>query len=501
MRRADTLSKSRYTLGLTCRRALWWQTHEPDAPELVPDEATQARFDDGTRVGALARSYVPGGTLIDFPYEARDEKLAATQRAIAAGAPVIYEAAFFADNGFVAVDILERLDRGWGLIEVKSSTSVKEQHYPDATIQAHVLRRAGLDVTRVEIMHLNRDCVFPDLSNLFTRVDITEDVEAGLILVHREVERQLAALAGPLPDVPIGRHCREPYACPFQPRCWAGLPEHHVTTLYYAGVSAFGFMDEGFETVDEIPIERLFNPIARRQQRAVREGRMIVEPTLAAALAPFAPPLAFLDFETVMPAIPVWPGCRPYDQIPVQFSLHVQQADGTLGHHEHLAAPPDASGEPRDPRPGIAGALVEACPPAGPIVVYNAPFERTCLQRLADAVPELAADLHAIAARLLDLLPVIQNHVYHPAFHGSLSLKSVLPALVPDLNHDGLAVTDGEIASVRLRKLIVEGEPADSAARAELVAGLREYCRVDTLAAVRVVEVLKGLAGQQTGRA
>jgi hypothetical protein len=167
------------------------------------------------------------------------------------------------------------------------------QHYPDATIQTHVLRRAGLDVRRVEIMHLNRGCVYPDLSTLFTRVDVTEDIEAGLILVHRETEKQFGVLAGALPEVPIGRQCTEPYECAFKPRCWTGLPEHHVTRLYYAGASAFGLMAEGFDTIPEVPPERLFHPIARRQQRAIVENRMIVEPGLAAALAPFEAPLAF----------------------------------------------------------------------------------------------------------------------------------------------------------------------------------------------------------------
>jgi hypothetical protein len=488
-----TLSKSRYTIGLRCPRALWWQTHEPDAPELIADEATQGIFDQGTRVGELARAYVPGGTLIDFPYDAREEKLAATRAAIDAGADVIYEAAFFEDNVFAAVDILERLPGGWGIIEVKSSTKVKEPHYPDATIQTHILRRSGLSVRRVEIMHLNRECVSPDLSNLFTRVDITEEVEAGLILVHRETERQFAALAGPLPDVPIGRHCLEPYECAFKSRCWAGLPAHHVTTLYYAGASAFGLIAEGFETVADVPTEKVFNPIARRQQRAIRESRMIVEPGLATALATLHPPMAFLDFETVNPAIPVWPGCRPYDQIPVQFSVHVQSADGSLAHHEWLAEPPDALGAPRDPRPGIAGAVVEACRDMPIIVGYNTSFERTCLGLLADAVPELAEELNRIGSRLVDLLAIMQRHVYHPDFMGSLSLKSVLPVLVPTMNHDTLAVSDGQVASTRLRRLIVDGEPADAAERERAVRELRDYCRTDTLATVRLLEVLKGL--------
>ena len=142
----------------------------------------------------------------------------------------------------------------------------------------------------------------------------------------------------------------------------------------------------------------------------------------------------------------------------------------------------------------FAGALVEACRDVPVIVAYNVPFERTCIGLLAGAVPELAAELNAIGARMLDLLPVIQNHVYHPDFMGSLSLKSVLPALVPDMNHDALAVSDGQLASARLRRLIVDGQPADATERERLLHDLREYCRMDTLATVRLLEVLRGLA-------
>jgi hypothetical protein len=137
------LSKSRFTAGLQCHKQLWWRVHEPDARELVPDARTQAIFDQGTDIGELARTYVPGGTLIDFPYDQFQKKLEATSAALADGAPVIYEASFSEDHVFVAVDILERLRDGFGLIEVKSSTGAKEEHFEDAAIQAHVLGRAG----------------------------------------------------------------------------------------------------------------------------------------------------------------------------------------------------------------------------------------------------------------------------------------------------------------------------------------------------------------------
>ncbi len=412
-----TLSKSRYTIGLRCHRYLWWRTYEPDAPELQRDEATRYRLDEGTRVGELARTYVPGGTLIDFPYDAKEPKLAATHAAIDSRANAIYEASFFADDVFVAVDILERLPNGWGLIEVKSSTRLKDDHYPDATIQTHVLRRAGLSVPRVEVMHLNRDCVYPDLSNLFEREDITEDVEAGLILVHREIERQLAVLKGPLPEVPIGRQCNEPYECPFKSRCWADVPEHHVTTLYHAGTGAFALMEEGYELVTEVPPQRIFHPIARRQQRALRENKLIVEPGLArSAGEPSRAGSGSSTSKRSRRRSRCGRAASPYDQVPVQFSLHVQNEDASMEHFEHLAEPRPAGGDPIDPRPGIAAAVLEACGDLPAIVVYNATFERQCLELLADAVPELASGLHAIAARLVDLWPVVQNHVYHPDF-------------------------------------------------------------------------------------
>ena len=243
MNPAYRLSKSRYTAGLQCHRLLWWRVHEPDAPELVPDPGTQAIFDQGTRIGALAHTYVPGGTLIDFPYDQFQKKVEATAAALAAKAPVIYEASFSADRVFVAVDILERVRGGFGLIEVKSSTSAKPEHLPDAAVQAHVLARSGLEVRSVEIMHLNRACAFPDLGDLFTRTDVTGEVaellpgragagaraaEDGGGAAARGADR--AALLGPL-RVPV------PVALLGE---GAGRPRQHALPHREEGVGAGG---------------------------------------------------------------------------------------------------------------------------------------------------------------------------------------------------------------------------------------------------------------------
>lgn len=173
MGRSLRLSKSRFTAGLQCHRQLWWMVHEPEAPELVPGPQQQAIFDQGRRVGEVARGYVPGGRRVDLPHDAFRERIAATRRFLDEDAPAIYEASFFADDVYAAVDILERDGDGHRLIEVKSSTRVRDEHVADIAIQLHVLRRCGLLVTGAELMHLNRECIFPDLADLFVRVDVT----------------------------------------------------------------------------------------------------------------------------------------------------------------------------------------------------------------------------------------------------------------------------------------------------------------------------------------
>jgi hypothetical protein len=129
--------------GLQCHKRLWWTVHEPTAPELQPDEALQAVFDEGTRVGEVARTYVPGGVLIDLPYNAYAERIRATKAALRQETPVIYEASFRASQVYVAVDILASRPEGASVIEVKSTTSVKAQHLPDVAVQAHVVGQGG----------------------------------------------------------------------------------------------------------------------------------------------------------------------------------------------------------------------------------------------------------------------------------------------------------------------------------------------------------------------
>jgi predicted RecB family nuclease len=493
------LSKSKFTQGLGCHRALWWAVHEPDAPEREVGPALQAIFDQGTRVGELARAHVPGGHLIDFPYTESEKRIEATRAAIDGGARVIYEAAFREDDVFVAVDILHRAhranSRGWTLTEVKSTTKVKDEHVPDAAVQMHVLQRAGLRVTRVEVMHLNRACRHPDLTNLFTRSDVTDDVVDYLPRVQPEVKAQLVMLRRSKPPaVEPGTHCFAPYECPFMSRCWPAAPEHAIATLCHLSTAKReALIAEGYETIFDLPDDVELNPTAARQRRAVQNDEIVVEDGLRDvldSLDALDAPIAHLDFETINPAIPAWEGCRPYDAVPVQFSVHVEagRAGRRPRHVEWLA---EGSGDPRAP---LARALVDALRGARTIIVYHAPFEIGRLRELQTAVPELAEELEDVIGRIVDLLPIVRAHVYHPDFGGRFSLKKVAPALVDGLRYDEMEIGEGGEASRALETLLLRPDTMKSAERRRLRDALRAYCAQDTLATMGVLQRLRELA-------
>jgi hypothetical protein len=482
-----SLTKREFLSGLQCHKQLWWRIHDPLAGELIPDQNARAVMQSGRQVAILARDYVPGGRLISFRYQANAERVEVTGAAMASGAAPLYDGTFARDGIVVQVDILERSADGWTLIEVNSSLDVKEKQLADAAVQAHVLRRSGVGLRQVEIMHLNRDCRFPDLSNLFVREDVTERVHALEHGIAAEAAAQLSMLQGSLPDKSTGDHCSLPHRCPFWDRCWTPQPPYDISTVYRAGKKVRDWEAQGWRSILDLPHDLPLNAIASRQVTAVRTGQMQVEPGLASALGIFVGPLAFLDFETVSPAIPHWAGCGPYFPVPVQLSCHLEDRAGRYRHVEWLADGPG------DPRPEFTRFLVESCAGARTIVSYNAGFEAECLRRLADALPQLAPELTDVEHRLVDLLPVVRDHVYHPSFDGSFSLKQVLPALVADIQYDGMEVAEGRAASRELVQLLFGG-PTDPQERSVIRESLLAYCKQDTWAMVRLLQRLRDLA-------
>ena len=425
--------------------------------------------------------------LIDLPYHQMRGKGEATREALAAGAPAIFEASFWEDEVFVAVDILELRGKAFRLIEVKATTKVKEEHIPDAAVQLHVLRKAGLDIQEVALLHLNNEYRHPGPEPLFSLSDITPEAEAMLPEIPGLIQSSHDVLAGPDPGPCIGNQWGRPWECALDESCWPEDPDH-IRHLYGIGPKkALELMADGIHTFDDLPPNAKVNEKALRQLEVWRTGTLRVEPTLKKDLAPFQGRIGFLDFETIMRAVPLWDGLAPYGLVPVQFSYHERQADGSYAHQEWLAEGPE------DPRPDIARALVEVTQHADRVATYTG-YEKRCIDALKDAVPELRQELDDLISRLVDLKKVVEKNLAHPDFHGSYSIEDVLTPMVPDLTYDGLAVADGMTASVKLAQLMLEEDSLTPAQREAERRALLEYCKLDTEAMVRLLERLEELA-------
>jgi hypothetical protein len=471
-----TLSKSRFLTGLQCPKALWLTVHQPDlAAEMDP--ARQAVIEAGNEVGRAAHELFPGGVLVDEPYWRHEAAVERTRALVADPAvPAIFEAAFEHAGVRIRVDVLERLGRGgdaaaWGLREVKASAGLKEHHVPDVAVQRFVLEGAGLAIPSVELVHVNGEFVRGegpiDWRRFFTRQDVTEQALAFQRALPRSVGEMRALLGRPdAPAVEPSGHCFDPWECGFWAHCTAAKPPAWHLGLKRASEARRAIWLEALAT-----------------------GRPWVAPELAEVLADAGPPAWCLDFETVAPAIPLYPGTRPYEALPFLYSLHRLAPDGSAAHADFLA---DGRA---DPRPELAARLVEALSADdAPILVWSG-FEARVLRGLAEAAPALAPALDRLRARIVDLLAVVRAHAYHPGFAGSYSLKDVAPALAPGFGYGGLEqVTDGAAAATAFARLAAGAVPAAEADA--LRAELRAYCARDTQALVEVHRALRRLAGE-----
>jgi len=461
-----------------------WE-HEPELAS-PPDEPALRRFRAGQNVDQMAREQFPNGRHI--PYRPQPEDMVPiTRQAIEDGADTLFQATFASDDLLVKVDILTRTETGWHLIEVKSSSSVKEEHLPDAAFQWFVLQQAGLNVTQASIMHLNRECRYPDLSNLFILSDVTADVielqdsiEAD-IAVMRQLNQQTNRI-----ETPIGRHCNKPYTCRFHEECWQdvnGLTIYHLPRLKRE--KEIQLEEEGVLYLEDIPPDFSITAGQRAFVEFIAQNRVIInEEAIQAELDSLTYPLHFFDFETIDHAIPVFNGCRPYQQVPFQYSCHILTEDGALTHQEYLQT------DMEDPRPALVNSLLDHIGDSGNIIVYYAPFERQRLQELADAFPQYAAHLNLMIDRLWDQLNIFKQHYRHYQFGNSNSLKSVLPVVVPRLSYEALAVQNGSQAQIMWEEMI---GCQDTAVKNQLVEQLLEYCRLDTLAMVEIHQALNQL--------
>jgi predicted RecB family nuclease len=490
------ISKSKFCAGLQCLKRLYWQVHEPELAA-EPKPASEAVIQQGREVGMLARTLFPEGVAIDCSRGLADA-IRTTRELIAnSEIPAIFEGVFEHQNVLVKVDILHRrMDARFRLIEVKSTTEIKDHQLEDVGIQHRVVSRSGVDVASVCLAHVNRNYVFDgekiDVWRFFKIRNLTRRVEKmqPKLTFQLRSEFTVLAMSNP-PEIVPGRHCTDPITCEFYDRCNPPRPNDHIGFLPRIHASALEEVDAmGVDSIMDIPDDFELSEIQRRAATCVQTGEPWFDRDgLAAQVATLRYPIAYLDFETVNPAIPRFAGTHPYQQIPFQWSAHIQQQPGAEPqHHEFLAT--DAS----DPRLDFITTLLAALPETGSIAVYNQQFESSRLDELAAWLPEWAEQIKSIQSRLWDLLPVIRDHVYHPAFAGSYSIKSVLPALVPEMTYDGMQVANGQDAGFAWESL-VRGR-LDYDKRERIRKALLAYCSTDTLAMVKVLERLRLEAGR-----
>jgi hypothetical protein len=495
-----TISKSKFLNALQCPLLLWTQFNDRDAIPL-PDVAQQHIFDTGHRVGDLAKELYPDGVEVDFDPTGRRggptvaDTVAETQKLLAERRP-IFEASFLLEDGpgarYLRADVMiPAPDGAWDLIEVKSGTRVKDVNVWDVAYQADTLDRAGVLLRRLCLMHVNNQYVRSGNiapAELFAFADITAEARARIPQIPVIFTDAVATIAGDRPRQPIGPHCTEPHTCPLIPVCWRDVPPHHVTELAGAAKKAFTLVDQGHTLITDTP-DALLTPRQVIQKQAIVAGRPHVEPGAARRfLDRLQYPLWHLDFESYNPAVPLFDGTRPYQQIPFQFSLHVQDAPGAPPRHvEFLWA------EASDPRPALIDAL-QAIGPEGTVLAFNMTFERGVLGALGEAFPAHRAMTSDLAGRLADLADPFRSwSIYHPDQRGRYSLKAVLPAFT-GRGYDDLVIADGQAAG-REWVRVVHGDPAPAAAdRDATLAALRAYCERDTYAMVELLEVLATLA-------
>ena len=487
------LSKSKYVDYLQCPKKLWLKTYKPE----LADEMDQTPFIIGHQVGEIAMNLFPGGKLIEF--DAQDSNnisnmIRKTRELINSDVKVIYEAAFGLDGLLAIADILVKEEDGYHIYEVKSSTEVKDLYIDDASFQYHVISHNDIQIAKTNIVIINNKYVREgelDVQQLFSIHDVSDKVISKQTEIVENIERAFKdLLLQEHPNIDIGRHCSKPYDCQFIGHCWSHIPTPSVFDVQNLR-SKFEYYNQGWITFEDlIRNQARLNGNQQLQVNAYLNGQIVVDTVkINDFLDSLYYPLVFLDFETFQPAVPEYDYSRPYEQIPTQYSIHMIESEGgKMSHLEYLVD------ENEDPRRPLALSLIDAIPNDACVLAYNMQFEKMIIRQLADLLPDLKDELLSIHGRILDLMePFQKKYYYTKEMNGSYSIKAVLPALFPsdpELSYGNLgSIKNGSEAMQAFPKLRTMNTEDRDKTRKDLL----EYCKLDTLAMVKIWEKLNSI--------
>lgn len=472
------ITKSRLLSGLRCPKRLWLLACHPELSQ--PSATSNLTIANGIEIGNMARINYLGGVLIGH-VEQPELAVEETGNLIARTPDVpLFEAAFSHGGVLVRTDILVPAEGGWRIVEVKSSGSVKDHHLIDCAIQLWVVEGAGIPVRKVSVAHVDKGFEYAgdgDYRQLIIEEDVTEQVRGLLTEVPNWLASYRDILDNQEPGTHMGSQCKPD--CQFIQHCEQELPEYPVSILPNGRKLITDLLDAGIRDVRDIPDGTLVHEKHLRVREATLNQRPFIAPELKAELAKLPYPRFYLDFETINLIIPRWAGTRPHQQLPFQWSCHIECQGGELEHREFLEIGGEAPMRP------FAESLIAAVEEEGPIIVYGA-FESTVIKGLIDFYPDIETPLNDILDRLVNLLPWLQNHYYHPAMKGSWSIKAVLPTVAAHLDYTQLEdVQNGTLA--QLAYLDIINPDTESVLREQKIRNLLKYCELDTQAMVEVV--------------
>ena len=479
------LSKSKLLSGLQCPKRLYLEVHKSATP--VYSKSAERLFSAGNLVGDIARRAHPKGKLIGHTDDLKAALAQTAEELKGKGSMTLFEAAFRHGGALARADIFSRKGTRHHVVEVKSSAEIKDYHLNDAAIQCWVIGGAGISLDSVSIAHIDSSFVYKgngDYRGLLKRVDVTEEIEECVAQVPEWIRQFRQILVGKTPKIETGRQCSKPFDCPFIAHCSRGEPEYPVDLLPLSGNVVATLRAAGYRDLRKVPGSMIEGSKHKLIWRVTKSGKAEIDPRVRKLMRALPYPRFYLDFETIQFAVPVWAGTQPYKQLPFQWSCHIERDGGELTHREFI----DVSGEP--PMRAFAESLIKNLGARGPIIVYSH-FERTVIKFLVSRFPDLDRPLTKLIGRLKDLHNITENSYYHRDMKGSWSLKAVLPTVAPDLAYASVGeVQDGGDAQSAFIEII---DPATSGERKQkLTRDLKEYCKLDTLAMVRLARFLAG---------
>jgi hypothetical protein len=493
------ISKTNFVAYTQCPKNLWLKFHKPELFDSFKLSAFERHLmEQGNEVESFARNLklFDGGIEVSSSGEdaCRD-----TARLMAEHIPTIFQATFIADGFLARNDMLcyESFSDSWNLYEVKGTNSLKEDetgrdHVNDMAFQLEVLRRSNIKSGRCFLVHLKKEYVRAgklNPENLFAIEDITDQVSARLEEVKMKMEtaswylNQETEPAGGCECIYLGRkkHCTTfKYS-------HGHVPEysiHDLTRISKKKLDAF--IECKIFDLSDIPDGMELTENQKNQLLVHKLQKPLIEvEKVRHELSGLEFPLYFLDYESYSPAIPLFDGFSTYQQIPFQFSLQILRSEG--GELEHVEFLHEEGTNPCIP---LIEALRGAIGPTGTVIAWHKPFESMVNRQLAERHPEHAAFFENVNARMYDLKDIFQKQYYvHHGFRGSVSIKKVLPTLLPDLRYDELDIHEGGQASEAWWTMISPGTAPEVSKK--IAADLKTYCGLDTFAMYAIWKHLK----------